>query len=430
MTVLTAQWLLPVKAEPIHNGYLRVDEQGKILEVGSLDRIEAHYPLPQDGSILTPGLINVHTHIEQTVAESIPKLEYETFLDWLLKVVAFNRSCSGLEERQKRCQLGIEFLLSSGTTCINDIASTPDSLTALDAAGLRGIVSLECFHPAAEVDAQRIDQIRQLYKAFSEPYQAHPLLKTGLSPHSPYNVSANAWAELLSTIQPDFVHTHVAEWITAEKDYLQGQGTDVQILHQALLGKTFAPSFCSETPISHLNEAALLRPRLVLAHCVQSTSDDRALLNVYADTLGVAHCPRSNLALHGQTLDYPDWKNISIPMALGTDGRMSTEDLDLRAEARVAQRLHSWSDEETLEKLTSDGAKVLGMEQEVGQLAPGYFADCVVWQTAEAEFLSNAEQALQAMLSSQTKAQSVYVQGKLCWVLQAKEAHSKETSMV
>jgi cytosine/adenosine deaminase-related metal-dependent hydrolase len=430
MTVLTAQWLFPVKADPIYNGYLHIDEQGKILEIGSLDRLEAQHPSPVVGSILTPGLINVHTHIEQTVADSIPKLEHETFLDWLLKVVAFNRSSSSPEERQKRCQLGVASLLSAGTTCVNDIASASDSLEALDAAGLRGIVSLECFHPAAEVDAQRIAQIHQIYKAFSEPYQAHPLLKTGLSPHSPYNVSANAWAELLKIVQPNFVHTHVAEWVTAEMDYLQGKGEAIQALHQALLGKTFAPSFCSATPISHLNEAALLKPRLVLAHCLETTSVDRDLLNEHADTLGIAHCPRSNLALHGQTLQYADWKNTAVPMALGTDGRMSTEDLDLRAEARFAQQHHFWSDEETLEKLTCDAARVLGLEHEIGQLKPGYFADCVLWQTKEADSLQSAEQALEVMLSSQTLAQAVYVQGKLCWASQAKETHLKEASKV
>src|SRR6478609_6952329 len=222
MTVLTAQWLFPVHSDPIHNGYLRMDEHGKILEIGPLEQLKLPFSKPVEGSILTPGLINVHTHIEQTVADSIPKLENETFLDWLLKVVTFNRANTGTEERQHRCRLGIESLLSSGTTCVNDIASTSDSLTALLDAGMRGIVSLECFHPAAEVNAQRIEQIHELYKTFSAPFGDHPLLKTGLSPHSPYNVSANAWAELLNIIQPDFIHTHVAEWVQAEKEYIQG----------------------------------------------------------------------------------------------------------------------------------------------------------------------------------------------------------------
>jgi cytosine/adenosine deaminase-related metal-dependent hydrolase len=436
MSFLTAHWVLPVAADPIENGFVEIGAEGQIVAVGAISQLSETLSSPMPGSILTPGLINVHTHLEQSWPQTLRKERDGSFLDWLLAVIRLNRSGASSEGQRQRCEDGIEVLLSTGTTCINDIASGLESLACLDAAGLRGIVSLECFHPAAEPVPTQIDRIAAAYADFAAPYWNHPLLKTGLSPHTPYNVSARAWQALLAEIQPTFVHTHVAEWVDAEALYLQGRGGPVETLHQEVIGQTFAPSFISDSSIAHLAEAGLLRPRLVLAHCLQTSAADRKLLEASpagsretGSQLGLAHCPRSNVALHGKTLDWPDWQNSLLPIGLGTDGRLSTEDLDLRTEGRVAQKLHGWSDEETLNRLTVSGACVLGLEKKIGQLKPGFAADCVLWQCASDTLPDSPEQALAAFLLPSTRAEEVYIQGECRWRFATTSETLKSTSI-
>jgi cytosine/adenosine deaminase-related metal-dependent hydrolase len=420
MPILTAQWVLPVSAPPISNGFVAF-EAGRIAAVGPLGDLpdSQALPTPKPGSILTPGLVNTHAHLEQSFPQPILKNPTQPFTDWLLAVIAETRAHGEAEARTQRCKMGASELLRTGTTCVNDIASSPESLHVLDTMGLRGIVSLECFHPGFEADPgsdfesdpstfQGVRNIADAYRRFRQGYEAHPRLQAGLSPHSPYNVSPAAWRALLEACAPPLIHTHVAEF-EDEVRYLQGRESAVSALHERVLGKRFYPQSLAESPVQYLQAWHLLNPRTVLAHCVHTNAADRAILR--QSGAAIAHCPRSNVALHGQTLRHTDWQDAGIPMGLGTDGRLSTEDLDLRAEARFAMSQHGWPARQTLEMLTTHGASVLGLRSTIGSLELAKWADIVLWQAAS-NVTSSPEEAL---LSASTEVEQVYIEGHRLW---------------
>ena len=369
LQVITAQWVLP-------NAFVAWAD-GKIIAVGSCSAMPSDWTAaaPEPGTILTPGLVNAHVHLEQSFPAPIPKGDDEPFSAWLLRVVGILQANSDPQARWQRCFNGALEALSTGTTCVNDIASGPESLQALDALGLRGVVSLEVFHPATSpvVNGHWVDKFQTLQQA----YAAHPLLQVGLSPHSPYNVSPAAWQALLDACLPPLVHTHVAEF-EDEARYFQGLASCVQGLHQAILGREFAPQVLAESPVTYLQQFGLLNSRTVVAHTLHTSPADRQLLA--QSGVSVAHCPRSNLALHGRTLTATDWEWLSIPIALGTDGRLSTENLDLRDEARCAMKHHGWRPQTALTALTLQGAKALGLSDRIGALSPGLAADWVLWK--------------------------------------------------
>lgn len=405
-SILTAQWVLPIARPPIENGYIRV-EQGKITEVGKIHDLpeETRPAEPRAGSLLTPGLVNCHMHLEQSFPAPIHRAAEQSFTDWLLRVVRLLREQSLPSERMARCIRGGNELLSTGTTCVNDIASGPESLQVLDQMGLRGIVSLEVFHP----DAVQVDIAHWItsYRAFRQGYEQHPRLKAGLSPHSPYNVSPTAWRALLEACLPPIIHTHLAEF-EDETRYLAGQPASILALHQAILGRPFTPQCPAPSPVAYLAEFNLLNAHTIAAHAIHTTAEDREQLAHHGVT--VAHCPRSNLALHGKTLSAADWEATGLSLGLGTDGRLSTPDLDLRAEARCAMRHHRWSAARALEAMTLAGAKTLGLDQQIGTLEPGKLADVVLWQSApavtdtpEACLLEETTQTVQVVIDGQTR---------------------------
>lgn len=403
--IVAAQWVLPVSGPPIENGYVRI-ENGKIAAVGPLSELpEGSYSSPQPGSILSPGLINTHIHLEQSFPAPIEKSPDEPFNEWLGRVVQRYRTATSRDDFRIRCEKGAEELLRTGTTCVNDIASGTEALEVLEERGLRGIVSLEIFHPA--FDELNVERIMIAYTHFRDNFRHHRLLQAGLSPHSAYNVSPRAWQAVVDACEPPLIHTHVAEF-EDEVRYLRGEPSPLVHMHRSVLGRDFSPQRPASSPVQYLAEFNLLNNRTVMAHAVEVQGDDHGLIAEAGCT--VAHCPRSNLALHGKTLAPQAWPE-DIPVGLGTDGRLSTENLDLRAEARLAIQLHGWSYAEALRRLTWTGAQVLFMSDRIGTLESGKEADLVLWQAEP-----GAEGSPEALLlMDSTRVKQVRVAGQIRW---------------
>lgn len=400
----TAEWMLPVATPPIHWGFVAA-QAGKIVAVGQVqDLPDGLANLPQPGTLLSPGLVNTHTHLEQSYPQMVDKAPKAPFSDWLLAVVAQNREHGSSEDKMMRAVAGCQELLATGTTCVNDLASGSESLQALAQAGLSGFVSLEFFHPAIEpVEITGILAAYQRLKA-----QSPNRLQVGISPHAPYNVSPNAWKALMDACDPPLIHAHAAEsW--DETLYFQGEPTSgIPELHQKLLGRTFQPRALAKSPVAYLAQFGLLNDRTILAHAVFTNEADRKLLADFGVT--VTHCPRSNLFLQGQTLTAADWTDSGVVMGLGTDGRVSTENLDLRAEARCAMQLHGWIAQKALSMMTLEGAKALHLESKIGSLEAGKSADWVLWKAKQSTL--SAEERL---MSPDTQVQGVWTQGECRW---------------
>lgn len=401
---LTAQWILPVSSQPIEWGFIAI--QGSRIQAigryGDLPETLAISP-PKAGTLITPGLVNTHIHLEQSFPEPILKAPNQSFVDWLLGVIQ-TRSQNQPLARFHRCLQGAQEVLRTGTTFVNDIASGPESVEALQKTGLRGIVSLEVFHPGYH--PININHWIDTYQIMLAAGEGHPLLEISLSPHSLYNVSPQAWQALQKALHPPLIHTHVAEF-EAEMDYLAGKPSELETLHQQVLGKTFKPAAPTDSAIQTLLQHHLLNNPTLMAHAIHTTASDRQALASLP--VGVAHCPRSNLALHNQTLRWQDWQDSGIPIGLGTDGRLSTPTLDLRDEARCAIRQHGWTNEEALYTMTLGGAQALQMAQEIGSLETGKRADLGVWQTVSSQPVDPPEAML---LHPETHVLEVVIDGQ------------------
>ena len=135
-------------------------------------------------------------------------------------------------------------------------------------------------------------------------------------------------------------------------------------------------------PVERLAGAGALSGGLVAAHCVQLGDGDPALLAQAG--VGVAHCPRSNEYLHCGRAPVDALHQAGVPVGLGTDSPASGGDYDVRAEARACARIHgdaAGQAEGLLSLATIGGARVLGLDAEVGTLTPGKRADLVALRT-------------------------------------------------
>lgn len=397
---IEADWLLTAGSPPQHGMRLAVDK-----DQGCIAAIE-----PGDGSttnasgttFLTPGLMNAHTHLELYAEAPIPLEAGETLADWILKVVARSRQMTEAD-RQQACRRSILEMVRNGTTCVNDITSTGTSLEVLSHIGLRGVVSPEFFAPR-HTDKPDITAIVERFKALQSRFDSHPLLSVGISPHSPYNVTPQALQAVLQATEPSLVHIHAAE-TREEIQWFQTGASALDEVHCTLLGEVFGPAVTGTSPLMSLQH--LLTSRWAVVHGVYLTEEELQVMG--SSGAGLVLCPRSNHWISGETASHInrvlEW---GIPVALGTDSRLSCPDLDLRAEARAAMEAFGQSTQTVFEWMTQGAAQVMGLSPAIGTLSPQAVADLVLWWTPE----SHVTDPYQAWLSPQTQALWVMVNGR------------------
>ncbi|MBX7117668.1 MAG: amidohydrolase family protein [Gemmatimonadaceae bacterium] len=380
-----ARWVLPIAGPPIADGTV-VTAGDRILWVGP--RAEAPHGAPGGDArdedlgdaILTPGLVNAHTHLDLTLMRG--GLEDLDFFAWIRTLTRAKRQLLTAADFRDSALLGVAEGLAAGITTFGDTADNDAPFEALRALGARGIAFREVFGPdPAECDRSMAD-----LAAAVEARRAHatPLVRVGVSPHAPYSVSDALFAAVAAYAAREGlpVAVHAAE-SAAEDDLVQrGTGPFADFLR----ARGIAVEARAAGPIALLEAAGLLRAGTLLIHCVRASGAD--VQRVVAAGCGVAHCPASNAKLGHGTAPLAAFLAAGARVGLGSDSMASNDAMDLLAEARLAvfaQRAAAGRADllpaaEALALATRGGARALGLEAEVGTLEPGKQADLVAWR--------------------------------------------------
>jgi 5-methylthioadenosine/S-adenosylhomocysteine deaminase len=356
VTSLSADWVVPVGAPAIREGFVAWEE-GVITEVGA-GRGERHL----DGAVLLPGFVNAHSHLEYAVYAGFG--DGEPFGSWIATHVRRKRLLA-YDDMLAIARRGAADSLASGITTTADYSFSGAAATAAAELGLRATVYLEVFaSEPAEAERQFAETRTRAAAAESE------LVSIGVSPHAPYTCSVEVYRWCLSLGIP--VGTHLAE-SGNENEWLQ-HGTGPMAANRAIFvepsGKRAVPT---------LEE--VLCPELLCAHCVDVTDDEIGLLAGH--DVPVAHCPRSNALLGCGIAPLTALRDAGLRVGLGTDSPASTPSFDIFEELRTAiylarareQRPDALSAADALVLATVDAARALGRDHELGTLAPGKRAD-------------------------------------------------------
>jgi 5-methylthioadenosine/S-adenosylhomocysteine deaminase len=167
----------------------------------------------------------------------------------------------------------------------------------------------------------------------------------------------------LSASEDALVHTHASE----NRD-------EVEIVRRLSGG------FSNLEYLAHIG---LATSRLCTAHCVWATEHEQVLLA--ERDVKVLHCPGSNLKLGSGIAPVPEMRARGVCVSIGADGAACNNRLDMFDEMRLAATLQSvrlapgaLTARDALWMATRDGARTLGLENEIGIVAPGYRADLIV----------------------------------------------------
>ena len=364
MRLISADWVVPVEGDPIESGAVTIGDDGRISGVGSAAELGGGERF--DGAVIAPGFVNAHSHLEYAVyagfGDGLP------FALWIGLHVR-RKSVLDQAEMEAIARLGAADCLRSGVTTVGDASFSGAAATACAELGLRATVFLEVFG-GVDAIAQRFEPMRErLDGALPDR------VRLGISPHAPYTCTPELYEASLALGLP--VTTHLSESEHEAAYVRDGSGP-----WSELAGLLVEP--LGTSGIRALAERDLLGPSLVAAHCVTVDADEIALLAGH--DVAVVHCPRSNGFLGCGVAPLTELRRAGVRVSIGTDSPASTPGFDVFEELRAAvagarareQDAGALLAREALELGTLAGARVLGLEDEVGSLVPGKQADLVV----------------------------------------------------
>ncbi len=328
----------------------------------------SQWPVPNE--ILIPGFVQTHVHLCQTLfrglADDLP------LLDWLqLKIFPYENAHTKASLK-KSAQIGLCELLNCGTTTILDMGTLRHQeiiFEELIDSGIRAVAG-KCMmdkndlYPKLKNEAKHeLRETEILAKNFHNSENGR--IKYGFAPRFALSCSKELLTETYSLMQ-DYdgavFHTHASE----NKDEI----TEVKKL-------------TGMDNIEYFHSLGLLDSKTVLAHCIHLNDVEVGLLK--NNSVNVAHCPSSNLKLGSGIANIPKYLKEGINVSLGADGAPCNNNLsaftEMRLAALIQKPIHgptSMDAKTIFEMATINGAKALGLENEIGSIEVGKKADLVL----------------------------------------------------
>jgi 5-methylthioadenosine/S-adenosylhomocysteine deaminase len=344
---------------------------GRIASVGAEPAGTHDTVIDARGAYLLPGFIQTHVHLCQTLFRGYA--DDMALLDWLRRRVWPMEAAHTPATLRASTRLAAAELLLSGTTTALTMETVHDTdvvFDALDAFGLRAVVG-KCMmdsdrHAPKRLQEQTrasIDESVALRKRWDG--RANGRLRAAFAPRFAVSCSRELLEAVadLSSRDRAIVHTHAAE----NRD-------EIEVVRQLSGGMT---------NLEYLADTGLATPRLCAAHCVWVSDAEQDLLA--ERDVKVMHCPSSNLKLGSGLAPVVEMRARGISVSLGADGAACNNRLDMFEEMRLAATLQSvraqpglLTARDALWMATREGARALGLADELGSIEPGKRADLVL----------------------------------------------------
>ena len=366
--ILTNGTLLPLSpdSEPIIDGALAV-ANGWITGLGAKAHVEKYFEarrtIDARGGLIMPGLVNAHNHAAMTsyrgMADDLP------LVDWLTHYIFPAESKSDGDQVYWSTLLACSEMIRSGTTTFCDMYLFEDRVAqAAKEAGMRALVG-EVLYDFPSPNYGPLNKGLEYTEALIIRWQGDPLISAAVEPHALYTCSPG----LLGQCQ-DLADRYGVPMII----HLAETRSEVEEISQKY----------GKRPVNHMENLGLLSPSLIACHCVWLTEAEMDLLARRG--VKVVHNPESNMKLASGVAPIPELLAKGVTVGLGTDGCASNNNLDLFQEMDSAAKLHKvhrldptvMPSDVVLHMATLGGAKVLGLDREIGSLEVGKKADIII----------------------------------------------------
>jgi len=377
----------PSAHRPVIEGGSVLVKDGKIVQIGDF-KGKAHTIVDADGCLLMPGLVQGHIHMCQTLfrgyAEDLP------LLPWLRGYIWPSEAAHTPESIRASALLTCAELIRGGTTAFLSIETTrhtEEAFRAADEAGLIGAIG-HCLmdetggYPPIAVDNR---EALAYCDVLLNNWEKHPRLQVAVAPRFALSCSeanmreASAYARERGLM----LHTHSSE-----------QVEEVELVKK----------MTGRYNIDYLNDVGLTGPEVGLAHCVHVRPEEVAILKETGTH--VLHCPSANFKLASGIAPIPEYLRDGISVSIGGDGAPCNNRLDQFLEMRLAGMMQkirlgpdALSARDIVQMATEGGARLLGMEAEMGTLEVGKRACMILVDESSFHTLPSTDPATNVVYS-------------------------------
>ena len=393
-----------------HDGGWILVADGRIEAVGAGDPPAADEAVRLAGALVTPGLVNTHHHLYQTLTRA--RAQEASLFEWLRELYPV---WAGIDEEAEytAARTGLAELALSGCTTVFDHHYVfPRGRSGLVEAEVRAaqelgvrIVASRGSMDLGESDGglppdslvEELDDVLADTERLAELADGDGRVQIAVAPCSPFSVTGRLMEESaeLARRLGLALHTHLAE--TAEEE-----------------------EYCRELygcrPVEYLERLGWVAEDVWCAHCVHL--DERDVATFAATGTGVAHCPTSNLRLGAGVAPVRPLLDAGVRVGLGVDGSASNERGDLFLEVKQALLVararggpKALTVRDALRLGTRGGAAVLGRD-DIGELSPGKRADFAVWRIDGLELGGASDPVAGLVFAGPHRVDRLYVGGE------------------
>ncbi|MCF7785810.1 MAG: amidohydrolase family protein [Prosthecobacter sp.] len=286
-------------------------------------------------------LCNAHTHLELSDLGRVCPQSPTSFPAWMSRLIMSLRGRKP-DDYRAAVALGINALRACGISHVHDITNSWVSVEPLLHSGLQGCVYFEVMGQKRERALARMKEAMRRIVELRRSHADAPM-RVGLSLHSPWSCHPDLLGEGAAWCRENKVPLciHVAESPAETELLLTGRVRELGWM-KTQIGRSLRmlpKSGPGLRPVPYLEALGVLDARPLLVHAVQV--DDQEIETLARTRCAVVHCPRSNALLSCGRMRLEAFLNAGIPVYLGTDSRVSSPDLDVRAEAAEAKKLHA-----------------------------------------------------------------------------------------
>ena len=361
ITAIRNAWIVTQDAQRrVLRGDVVIDGE-RIASVGPAYDGTADREIDATGDIVMPGMVNTHTHIAMSVMKGV--VDDLLFPDFLNKTFTIDsdRTDADLDTGTR---LGCMEMMRGGTTTFMDLYYSEDVIAkATQAAGIRGVL---CWCVLDEDKTTQKGNPLDNCRRFIETHSGMRKIVPGVGLQGVYVCSEETCvgARELSDEEAAPINFHLSE--------TRGEVND----HKRQTGMR---------PAEWLSSIGALSPRSVAAHSAWLTLREVRLMAEAG--MSVSMCPASNMKLAtGGVAPVPEFQKYGVNVSIGTDGSTTNNTLDMFAEMRLLgllQKSSRWDAtvtpaQDLLDFATINGARAVGMQDSIGSIEPGKYADVVI----------------------------------------------------
>ncbi|QHS54575.1 amidohydrolase family protein [Mucilaginibacter sp. 14171R-50] len=364
MKSFKADYVYPICADPIKNGIITVDDNGKILSVTDEKHLQtSHPPIEHVSGIIVPGFINTHCHTELSHMKDV--IAAGGGLISFIKDILSSRGAETADILDA-AQAADQEMYDNGIVAVGDISN--NSLTASIKAK-----SKLYYHTFIEILGFLPESADSLFEKALETAEEFKPLPTSITAHAPYSVSK----ELFKLIKKhcdtgtNLLSIHNQECEDENKFYRYKLGGFIDLYkHMGIDIGYFRPQ--ARNSLQSIIPLLTNRQKILMVHNTCTNLKDIYFIKRFDRKITWCFCPNANLYIEKRLPKIELFVNQGFNITLGTDSLASNSKLCILSEMQTLQQhFPSLSIDTLLEWATINGARFLGIDDEKGTLEAG-----------------------------------------------------------